>query len=230
MDYETLYVLYQSRKTLLKILAGRGYNTTPYEKFGPLEISAMAAANAPEVFRMDLEKTSSSEDASAIATATDSSPITKCRVVYAINSIKNKIATFINDLVKEDDEDAVDPATTEVIVILVRDAMAEAFHTAALSSFANRSLRLRISFFRAHQLVNNPLDHVLVPKHERLPPSTHDTLLSSYKIKSKAQLPRIKFHEDMIGRILGLIPGDIVKISSYSPSAGEYLKFRVCVP
>ena len=55
-------------------------------------------------------------------------------------------------------------------------------------------------------------------------------ILADNKIKSKANLPLIKYHEDMIARILALTPGDIVKITRPSPSAGEYISYRVCVP
>jgi DNA-directed RNA polymerase I, II, and III subunit RPABC1 len=224
MDYETLYVLYQSRKTLLSILSGRGYNTTPFEKFGPIEINAMAAAGEGSM-QMELEKKGSTEDNTPANAIAESSGITKCRVIYTFDRIKNRLGPFISDI-----EETIDPKTTEVIVMLVSDTIAEAFHTAALSAYTNRKQKLRISFFQVHQLVNNPLEHMLVPKHERVPTAEHDALMQKYKIKSKANLPLIRFHEDMIARILGLMPGDIVKITSASPSAGEYLKFRVCVP
>ena len=42
-------------------------------------------------------------------------------------------------------------------------------------------------------------------------------------------LPMIRFHEDIIARILGLVPGDIVKITRPSPQSGEYESYRVCV-
>lgn len=231
MDYETLFVLYKSRKTLLKILEDRGYNVTPFEKFGPVEISAMASAG-DGALRMDLEKLSgkSAETSGPDGEQTQQQGITKCRVIYAINRIRNRLPSFMRDLIDEDSDDPVNPATTEVIVVLVSDQLAEAFHAVALSSYMNKNLRLRISFFQAAQLVNNPLEHVLVPKHELLPRAEHDAFLKANKIKSKANLPIIKFHEDMIARVLGLLPGDIVKITRSSPSSGEYETYRVCAP
>ena len=217
MDYETLNVLYQSRKTLLTILKNRGYNTKPYEKFGPIEVSAMAAASAgaggANAFRMDLER--------------ESSGITKCRVEYSINRVKNRISGFLEALTDEESDAAVNPATTELVVILL-EPVVEAFHTAAMTALATKNLH--VSFFQAHTIVNNPTDHVLVPKHELLPPSEHTEFMAKNKIKAKANLPLIKFHEDMIARIMGLVPGDIVKITRPSPSAGEYISYRICVP
>jgi DNA-directed RNA polymerase I, II, and III subunit RPABC1 len=219
MDYETLDVLYRSRKTLLKLLAMRGYNTKPYEKFGPIEIAAMAAATGTTTgataFRMDLERPAGS------------GPITKCRVEYSINRIKNRISGFLDGLTEEGNEASITPENTELVAILL-EPVVETFHIASMNALATKSLH--VSFFQAHTIVNNPLEHVLVPKHELLPSSEHTAFLAEHKIKSKANLPLIKFHEDMIARVIGLMPGDIVKITRPSPSAGEYISYRVCVP
>jgi DNA-directed RNA polymerase I, II, and III subunit RPABC1 len=219
MDYETLNVLFQSRKTLLTILGNRGYNTKPYEKFGPIEIAAMAAASVGSAgtgaFRMDLVKTEKGAG------------ITGCRVEYSLNRIKNKISGFLEALTEEGNDAAVNPATTELVIVLL-EPIVEAFHVAALSIFASKGLR--VNFFQAHTIVNNPTEHVLVPKHELLPAAEHPEFMQKNRIKSKTQLPLIKFHEDMIARIMGLLPGDIVKITRPSPSAGEYISYRVCVP
>jgi DNA-directed RNA polymerase subunit H (RpoH/RPB5) len=219
MDYETLNVLFRSRKTLLSILAARGYNTKAYEKFGPVEIEAMAAASlgaaGAAAFRMDLEKEG------------ESTGITRCRVEYSINRVKNRISGFLEPFTDESNEHAIDPATTELVVILL-ETVGEAFHVASMNALANKTLH--VSFFQAHTIVNNPVDHVLVPKHELLPSAEHAEFLKKNRIKSKANLPLIKFHEDMIARIMGLVPGNIVKITRPSPSAGEYISYRVCVP
>ena len=210
MDYETLEVLYKSRQTLLKILAGRGYTTAPYEKFGPIEVSAMAAAG-DEAFRMDLERP-----------ADGTQRLTKCTVIYSLNRVKTRINSFIGNVT--DEEGGFDSTTTELIIMLL-EPVADAFHAAALAQLAKK---IRISFFSAHTIVNNPLEHVLVPKHEAIPSSEHKAFLVANKIKSKENLPIIRFHEDMIARIMGLVPGDIVKITRPSPSAGEYVSYRVC--
>lgn len=213
MDYETLNILYRSRQTLLKILAERGYNTKAYEKFGPIEIAAMAAAATPAPFRMNLERPNQA--------------LSKCRVVYSIGRVKNRLATFLDEQLGEDTEDALNPVDTELIVVLL-EPVVETFHTAALSTFVNK--KLRVSFFQAHTIVNNPMEHVLQPKFDLLPKEEHAEFLKQNKIKSVANLPLIKFHVDMVARIMGLLPGDIVKITRPSPSAGEYITYRLCAP
>lgn len=74
------------------------------------------------------------------------------------------------------------------------------------------------------------MEHVLQPKFDLLPRTEHAEFLKQNKIKSVANLPLIKFHEDMVARIMGLLPGDIVKITRPSPSAGEYITYRLCAP
>ena len=218
MDFETIDVLFRSRQTLLQILAAKGYNTKPYEKFGPFDVEMMAAADREVSLRMDLER----------EVPADSGIPAKCRVEYAIPKVKNRLASFLVKLLDDEDGEPVfDPKTTEIVVITL-ESIGDTFTAAALKQYAKTGLH--ISFFDAHTLVSNPLEHVLVPLHERVPTVEHAELLKRLKCTTKMNLPMIKFHEDMIGRLLGLVPGDIVKITRASPQAGEYVVYRVCVP
>ena len=216
MDYETLDVLYHSRKTLLDILEGRGYNVAPFSKFGPFEIGVMAASG-PGAFRMDLERPA--------AAATDTGK-TKCRVEFT-QKVKLRLAGYMNSMTDPEESDPVDPETTELIVLTL-EPIVDAFHSIAATYMATK--KMHVSFFQAHTLVQNPLKHALVPKHEIVPRDNHAEFLKSIRATSKSQLPLIRFHEDMIARIMTLSPGDIVKITRPSPSAGVYTSYRVCVP
>lgn len=213
MNYEDLDILFRSRQTLLKILKENGYNTTAYDKFGPWEIEAMVSAGQ-QALTMDVKRE-----------ATEDNPITACRVVYSLQKLKQKINGFLEALTNTENEKAVTPENTEVIVILLED-VAQVFHTAALMEWMKKKLRIR--FFKAHNLVFDPREHTLVPKHEKIPPADHALLMKNLYITKKSSFPIIKFHEDMIARIMGLIPDDIVKITRPSPSAGTYEIYRVC--
>ena len=95
----------------------------------------------------------------------------KCRVLYSIARLKLKLANFVAKLtapLDEDMEDKIDPETTEVIVITL-EPIGPGFHAAALSQYTNNKLRLR--FFEAKAIETNPLEHFLVPPHERVQPS-----------------------------------------------------------
>ena len=229
MNVPAIDHILRSRKTLLNILASRGYNTTPYEKFGYDEIEAMLVGGE-SALRMDLERPLESTDTG----------ITKCSVRYVLTKLKQKIPGYIAgelptiapDLREGREqmfESHLDPMTTEAVVMLVDDShpMADIFTSASLNQWNKNKFRL--SFFLVDHLVNNPAEHVLVPKHERVPIGEHPELLKQMYAK-KAQFPLIVFHQDIQARILGLVPGDIVKITRPSPSAGYYVEYRVCAP
>ena len=219
MDFETLDILYRSRQTLLQLLKEKGYNTVPYDKFGPFEIEKMISNDKENNLGMELKR----------EVPADSTIPSRCIVVYAIPRVKNRLGNFLSKLLTNSDtgEDLIDSKTTEIIIITL-EAIGDTFNAAALNQWAKRTLR--VAFFDAHTLVSNPLQHVLVPLHEVVPEEEHADLLKKYNMKTKLNLPVIRFHEDIIGRILGLIPGSIVKITRPSPSAGEYVLYRVCVP
>lgn len=215
MEFEFFDHLYRSRKTLLRILADRGYNTKPFEHFGPDEIEAMMIAG-PNALRMDLERPKPED-----------SNITKCRVLYSVTKLKSKLAGFLYNLTDpEKGDESVDPKTTEVVVMLAApegEPVVDMYHTASYEQFSSKGLR--ISFFRIANLVIHPSEHVLVPKHEKL-------LEGDIPIPKaeRHKLPFIRFHEDMQARILGLVPRDIVKITRPSPSSGIYTMYRICSP
>jgi len=218
MDFETIDVLFRSRQTLLQILEAKGYNTKPYEKFGPFEIELMASGKREKSLRMDLTR----------EVPADAGIPANCCVEYGIPRVKNRLPGFIKQFLEDEEGNmAFDPNTTEIIVITL-EPIGDTFTNAVLKIWNNS--KLRISFFDANTLISNPLEHVLVPKHELIPADQHADLLKSLNCTTKMNLPIIRFHEDIIGRLIGLTPGDIVKITRQSPQAGEYIVYRICVP
>ncbi len=221
MNYEELDILYRSRVTLLKMLKEEGYTTDKYERFGPWEIEAMVHGGQ-ESLAMELKRPSKSGG------EPEEGEIVNCHVLYSLGKLKQKIKTFVDQLLAADRVPLVDPKNTEVIVIVLED-VAEVFHAEALRMWFSES-KLKIRFFKAHNLIFDPREHIHVPKHEKLPKEQHEEFLKTNYIRSKANLPIIKFHEDMIARVMGLVPGDIVKITRPSPAAGTYEIYRVCMP
>ncbi len=70
-------------------------------------------------------------------------------------------------------------------------------------------------------------DHMLVPKHEILNEEEAKELLEILGV-SKEQLPKIRA-DDPIAREIGAKPGDIVKITRKSLTAGESVFYRLVV-
>lgn len=82
-----------------------------------------------------------------------------------------------------------------------------------------------LQVFTGKELMYNPTKHVLVPKHEKLTEEEAKQVLEKYMIKSKAQLPQIH-RTDIMTRWLGLRHGDVVRITRYNPTSGEYYYYR----
>jgi DNA-directed RNA polymerase subunit H (RpoH/RPB5) len=136
-------------------------------------------------------------------------------------------------------ENAADKATDQAIVIL-NEPVHDAFHTMAIRQWQLQ--KRRIVFYTIKQLIVNPRNHILQPKFRKIPASEplplHNVAGSSssteapdkhlIRVKNKKNLPLIKFHVDIITRILGLVPDDIVEITRSSPTTGDYTMYRIC--
>lgn len=212
-DAEVIDIFYRSRITLLDQLEKEGYNTTPYRKFSPKEIGEMIKGTLSKPFPPAL---------SMELTRGEGENQTKCRVIYTINKIKQKIIPFTQSMVNE--ETGFNPSNMELIII-TNEPISPNFHQASYTFWTQNNIKVR--YFHAAAIINNPLHHFLVPKHEIVPKEEEETLLKDMYAK-KSQLPIIRFHEDPIARIIGALPGDIVKITRPSPSAGECILYRRC--
>ena len=78
------------------------------------------------------------------------------------------------------------------------------------------------------QLLYNPLQHELVPKHTKLTKEAGATLMTKYNIKHKSQMPFI-LKNDIISKWIGLKPGDIVEVERYNINSGLSYYYRCCV-
>lgn len=230
MNYEIVDVLYRSRITLLEHLSQSGYDTTPYSKFSPKEVAEMIKAGpiagAPPALAMELTK---KEDGATLRDGSPKAALTpyaKCIVVYTIGKIKQKLAAFTKKLI-DPEEAGFDSKSTELIIVTL-EPIAPNFHAMAYECWMKND-NTKVRYFQAASLVNNPLQHILVPKHEKVPAEEEEALLKGM-YATKAQLPLIRFHEDPIARMLGLVPKDIVRITRPSLTAGENIGYRLCVP
>jgi len=218
MSYEItdqVDTLYRSRITLLDHLETSGYDTTPYRKFSHKEIELMIqagpAGGAPPALTMNLQKRDD--------------PTRKCMVVTTLGKIKQKLRTFTYSYIESKDTE-FDPATTELIIITL-EPIAHTFHAEAFDIW--NKVKAQVRYFQAAAIINNPLKHVLVPLHERVSKEEETALLTDLYAK-KVQFPLIRFHEDPIARMLGLLPGELVKITRPSLTAGVYTTYRICAP
>lgn len=210
--------VYRSRMTLLDILEMRGYDVEKYRKFSPAE--AKEALHSLTSLSFIAPK---KDDATQI-----------CDVRY-VNITNPKLETYFKENVADENSEKTE------MIIMTEGPVTDRHHATALKQYLSMKeepnengervrRKLRVSFFSIELLVINPLKHVLVPKHELVPDSEHKKLMESMYITAKSKFPEIKFHVDPIARCIGAVPGDIVKITRASASAGETIIYRVCAP
>ncbi len=73
----------------------------------------------------------------------------------------------------------------------------------------------------------NVLNHEIVPLHEILPEDEVAPLLETYDIV-KEQLPKIKSSDPAV-KVVGAKPGQVVRITRASPTAGRFTAYRLVV-
>lgn len=209
MSFDQIDAFYRSRKTLLELLATRGYNIKPFERFSPREIELMINNKGSLDFVAETEE----------------EPKRYARVIYEGNRfIKTKMADLIDNMNLSDSE----ITASEFIVMLV-DPIVDAHHLSALHYLLGAK-KSKVSYFNVHQLTHNPLNWELGPKYEIVPPEKHADLLKALYCTSKSQMMIIRYHADHSARCLGLAVGDIVKVIRPSASVGESIVYRVCAP
>lgn len=85
-----------------------------------------------------------------------------------------------------------------------------------------------MNIFLCKELMYNPMKHELVPKHTKITEEEGKKLMEDLQLKSKTQIPLIQ-RTDVIARWLGLVQGDIVRITRYNETSGEYFFYRCCI-
>ena len=202
------HVFLESRKTILEMMESRGYNTAPYAIINPHDLVKLAIN--PEALEMRMTH---KEDNTRIAT-----------ILYKEKNIKNNLHTIIDGYIGNLSSDEMTP-NSEIIYISYFPVV-DTFHQASVSAWAKA--KLRIQFFYIKHLVSNPIKHTLQPHFEVVKQENYETIMKEHYVRNKTQFPVIKYHEDMIARYMGLVPGELVKITRPSPSAGEYISYRIC--
>lgn len=85
-----------------------------------------------------------------------------------------------------------------------------------------------VQFFGIAELQYNVSRHTLVPLHEPVREETQVAeVMARYKLRTRYQLPLI-LATDVMARYLALKPGQLVRITRPSPSAGTYVLYRCC--
>ena len=204
MNFSDIEDVYRSRLTLLDILDGRGYQTTPFRKFSPLEISKALLLSGTDGFA----------SLSFVAKKIEVEDPKVCMVEYHSKLTRTQLADYFNEYPTSD---------LAEIIVMIMEPIVDVHHDLSLSLYLSK--RIYVTFFSVFQLVNNPLKHMLVPKHEILGSEEESIIMQQYHVSSKSKLPLIRFR-DIIVRLIGAAPGNILKITRPSESAGLTVYYR----
>ena len=217
MDAETLDLIVRSRPTILEILENRGYDVDSHKGISPEEIFHLAVATQ-NLLRIN-----------AVAKPSSAAPLARAVVMYWVEgAYRQKLEGEMGKIWKFSPSagpDALDPEKDELVVIL-SEPYHENFHGSAVSLW--NKYKVRVTFFPLKNVITNPSKHTFVPPHRKLDAEERDAVIKALHLKSRYELPHIKFHFDMQARVLGLVPGDIVEIMRPSETCGEYTFYRVC--
>jgi len=134
-------------------------------------------------------------------------------LIWAISAIDTIGVRYVNQMLKH-------MASKEVKEGII---MGKKYTQSAKSMARRKNIELISQNFPSF----NIFEHYLVPKHEILSPEERKAVLEKYRIEPY-KLPHIKASDPII-RVIKAKPGDIIKITRKSPTAGEYVYYRYVV-
>jgi DNA-directed RNA polymerase subunit H (RpoH/RPB5) len=218
METEELFDLVaRTRPVILEILNDQGYDTKAYENQSPADLVQLALGG-PKPLRIRVP-----------AKEGGLAPTKRTQVFYWVfERVKMSLERRVSELWDKETfgDDAADESQDQAIIILNESApLHDAFHLMAIRQWQLH--KRRVVFFLTKQLIANPARHVLQPKFRRVP-ATEQEAMNRLRLKNKKNLPLIKFHTDIMTRVLALVPDDVVEILSPSPTSGDYIKYRIC--
>lgn len=197
--------IYNSRKILLEILHERGFNITKYSNFNITEIGILLDNNQLDML---LENDNTKK---------------KIYVKFYINKLikPQNIYDIVEDLfhietILEKNDD---------LMIIIKDEPNDTMMENIKDIWVSENIY--VSLLNIKRLQFNILKHNLVPKHTLLSLDEKNQLMKNYNIMDYSQIPDISFFSP-VSIVLGIRPGDIVKIERASRTAIQSNFYRVC--
>jgi DNA-directed RNA polymerases I, II, and III subunit RPABC1 len=140
-------------------------------------------------------------------------PSIRHRVVYELSS------RFKSGNIKK----LVDSPDLDVVIVVVREQPTSA------SLKGMDALGKDIQFFNMAELQFNVSKHSLVPPHAPVRAEQEiEAVVADHQVKSRYHFPII-LSSDPMARYLGLKPGQLVRVTRASPSAGRHFLYRCCM-
>lgn len=218
------YQFLRCRNNLLDILETRGFNVAPLVAESAQEVSLLFKDPAKISFSYFIEE----------ANIEEGTIPRRCKVLFG-----SSVSQMLNDIVKihmstttrssATDEyitEQVIPGRDELLIVAFGKLTETDIHKTILHS---RTHGIQIDSIHVQNILFNPLKHELVPEYEPIPfgHPLEKQIMTNLSIKKVRQLPLIRSH-DIIARLLGLRPNQMVIVKNKSPSVRNTM-IRVCV-
>ena len=197
--------IYKSRKNLLEILEGRGFDITPYNNFSINEINIMLETNQLDML---LENTTTQKK---IYVKFYVAKVLKTQNIY---DMVEDIFHLENMLSKNDD-----------FIIITKDEPNDTLKQNIKDIWMNENIY--ISLLNIKRLQFNALKHDSVPPHIKLTEIEKEQYKKKYNILDDSQIADISYF-DPISLLSGFRPGDIIHIKRKSRTAIETDFYRIC--
>lgn len=200
-----------ARNNILEILEARGFDVST--------LIAESTEEVAELFR-DVTKIHLSYYVPHV-----DNPDRKCKVLFGTSLTKMLDDVQKNHMEEEHPERVVSGRDEVLLIVFGKLGVTDIKKTIVRS----RMLKIQIDAIHIMNLQFNPLKHELVPHYDPVPEEGEEEaeILKSVGVKKLRSFPLIRSH-DIIARILGLRPNQMVRITTKSPVVRS-VKIRVCV-
>jgi DNA-directed RNA polymerase subunit H (RpoH/RPB5) len=208
MSSSELISIYNSRRTLMEIMASLGYNVDDYNSFSMNEIEAMNKNAQLDMLIESAEKKS------------------KIYIKYLLTAKAIRIKASIEELIEElFDLEAV-LQKSDTLVVIVNDEPNDTLVEKITYWYDSRGIFVVVHNIK--RLQKNILKHVMVPKHTLLNDEQVEQLKRTYNLTDVKQLPEIgRF--DPVALLICMRPGQVCHIERKSITAVSADYYRVCV-
>lgn len=204
IDYNTVRDIYNSRKYLLEILETRDFNVDDYNNFTFNELAVQYESNQLDLLLSD--KTNK-----------------KIYVKYYIS--KNLKSQNIYDLVNDLHNLEEILTKRDDLIIIINDEPNDTIKQTVKDIYIANEIY--ISVINIKRLQFNILKHVMVPNHTVLDKEQSIEVKKKYNILNDNQIPDISYFSP-VSLVLGIRPGDLVKIDRKSKTAINSEFYRIC--
>jgi DNA-directed RNA polymerase I, II, and III subunit RPABC1 len=196
--------LFRARRNVLDMMNDRGYNIPP----------ELYIATKEELKRKYYAKTL---DFMIQVAPKDKLQSVFVKWVIAIKTKPNAVKEMIDTIQAQHAEDDIAPK----IMLIFKTKP----NTNILKILKEKEYKGNEMFW-LNNLVINITQHFLVPKHEKITEDEIKKLMIELYITNRLNLP-ILLKTDPISRYLDLSTGNVVRITRFSPTSGQYFSYRV---